>query len=125
MFKPKAVAAALPAQDFGRAKAFWADKVGLTPVSESDEEARYRIGQTEFLVFPSTGKASGDHTQMGFEVDDVQAAVTWLRDRGVVFEEYDMPGFRSVDGIVEMEGEKGAWFRDSEGNLVAVGEYGE
>ena len=125
MFKPKAVAAALPARDFGRAKAFWADKAGLTPVSESDEEARYRIGQTEFLVFPSTGKASGDHTQMGFEVDDVQAAVTWLRERGVVFEEYDMPDFRSVDGVVEMEGEKAAWFRDSEGNLVAVGEYSE
>jgi catechol 2,3-dioxygenase-like lactoylglutathione lyase family enzyme len=122
MFQPNNVVAAIPAQDFGRAKSFYADKLGLRPTQETDEEARYRVGQVEFIVFPSTGKASGDHTQMAFEVVDLEGAVRALRDNGVVFEEYDMPGFKSVGGIVDLEGEKGAWFRDSEGNLLAIAE---
>ena len=122
MFQPNTVVAALPAQDFERAKSFYAGKLGLTPTQETDEEARYRVGQVEFIVFPSTGKASGDHTQMAFEVEDLEDAVKTLRDNGVVFEEYDMPGFKSVGGIVELEGEKGAWFKDSEGNLLAIAE---
>jgi catechol 2,3-dioxygenase-like lactoylglutathione lyase family enzyme len=120
MFQPTAAMAAMPAQDFDRAKSFYAEKLGLEPVEESSEEARYRVGDQVFLVFPSTGKASGDHTQLGFEVDDLEASVKFLRERGVVFEEYDMPNFKSVDGIVELEGEKGAWFKDSEGNLIAI-----
>jgi catechol 2,3-dioxygenase-like lactoylglutathione lyase family enzyme len=122
MFQANSVVAALPAQDFERAKSFYTDKLGLSTIQETDEEARYRVGQVEFIVFPSTGKASGDHTQMAFEVEDLQSAVTILRDNGVVFEEYDMPGFKSVGGIVELEGEKGAWFKDSEGNLLAIAE---
>lgn len=122
MFQANTVVAALPAQDFERAKSFYTDKLGLSTIQETDEEARYRVGKVEFIVFPSTGKASGDHTQMAFEVEDLQSAVTTLRDNGVVFEEYDMPGFKSVGGIVELEGEKGAWFKDSEGNLLAIAE---
>ena len=122
MFQPNTVVAALPAQDFERAKSFYTDKLGLGTIQETDEEARYRVGQVEFIVFPSTGKASGDHTQMAFEVEDLEDAVKTLRDNGVVFEEYDMPGFKSVGGIVELEGEKGAWFKDSEGNLLAIAE---
>jgi catechol 2,3-dioxygenase-like lactoylglutathione lyase family enzyme len=122
MFQPNTVVAALPAQDFERAKSFYADKLGLRPTEETDQDARYRVGQVEFIVFPSTGKASGDHTQMAFEVEDLQSAVTALRDKGVVFEEYDMPGFKSVGGIVDLEGDRGAWFKDSEGNLLAIAE---
>lgn len=122
MFQPNTVVAALPAQDFERAKSFYADKLGLSAFQETDEEARYRVGQVEFIVFPSTGKASGDHTQMAFEVESLEDAVKTLRDNGVVFEEYDMPGFKSVGGIVDLEGEKGAWFKDSEGNLLAIAE---
>jgi catechol 2,3-dioxygenase-like lactoylglutathione lyase family enzyme len=120
MFQPTSVIAAMPAQDYERAKSFYADKLGMKPVEESDEEARYRVGATEFIVFPSTGKASGDHTQLGVEVDDLEDSVRTLRERGVVFEEYDLPDFKSVGGIVELEGEKSAWFKDSEGNLIAV-----
>jgi catechol 2,3-dioxygenase-like lactoylglutathione lyase family enzyme len=120
MFQPTAAMAAMPAQDFGRAKSFYADKLGLKPVQESDEEARYRVGTQEFFVFPSSGSASGDHTQLGFEVEDLEEGMRSLRDKGVVFEEYDMPGFKSVDGIVELEGEKAAWLKDSEGNLIAI-----
>jgi hypothetical protein len=83
------------------------------------------------VLFASTGAASGDHTQMAWEVDDIEVVVRRLRSRGVVFEEVDVPGLRTVDGIAEVEGnypssggvgERAAWFRDSEGNLLGIGQ---
>lgn len=116
------VYATIPASDLARAKAFYADKLGLKPSEERPEGARYRCGNGGFLLFESSGASSGDHTQLGWDVDDVEATVGQLRDRGVVFEEYDLPGFKTVNGIAEIAGEKGAWFKDTEGNLLAIGQ---
>jgi catechol 2,3-dioxygenase-like lactoylglutathione lyase family enzyme len=125
------VATRLPAQDLARAKAFYAEKLGLEPVEEREGGLRYIDGRGgEFAVFESTGTASGEHTQMGWEVEDIEATVAELRARGVVFEEYDLPGLVTVAGIAEIEGnyaskgigERGAWFRDSEGTLRAIGQ---
>ena len=88
----------------------------------------YRCGEGEFVLFESGGAASGEHTQMSWEVKDIEATVEWLRGRGVTFEEYDVPGLRTVNYIAEVrdsEGNlfgKGAWFRDSEGNLLGIGQ---
>lgn len=120
----------LPAQDLDRARAFYRDKLGLTPAEEREGGLRYLCASGEFHLFLSTGAASGKSTQIGFEVDDIHAVVADLRARGVVFEEFDVPGFEVVDGIVEVEGnypskatgERGAFFRDSEGNLLALGQ---
>jgi len=131
MLKDSHVATRLPAQDLERARAFYAEKLGLEPVDERPGGLRYRCGAGSFALFASTGAASGDHTQMGWEVDDIEAAVHHLRSRGVVFEEVDVPGLRTVDGIAEVEGnypssggvgERAAWFRDSEGNLLGIGQ---
>jgi catechol 2,3-dioxygenase-like lactoylglutathione lyase family enzyme len=125
------VATRLPAQDLDRARRFYADKLGLEPVDERPGGLLYRCGGTDFVVFRSTGVSPGTFTQMGWEVDDVEAAVAQLRRRGVEFEEVDVPGFRTRDGIAEIEGnypskgargERGAWFRDSEGNLLGIGQ---
>jgi catechol 2,3-dioxygenase-like lactoylglutathione lyase family enzyme len=126
------VATRLPAQDLDRARAFYAERLGLEPVDERPGGLLYRVaGGSEFVLFASAGAASGDHTQMAFEVADLQATVAALRARGVVFEEYDLPGMRTQDGIADIEGnypskgargERGAWFRDSEGNLLGVGQ---
>jgi catechol 2,3-dioxygenase-like lactoylglutathione lyase family enzyme len=124
------VATRLPAQDLNRARAFYADKLGLEPVEERPGGLRYVCAGGEFALFESAGAASGDHTQMGWEVDDIGATVTELRSRGVVFEEYDIPGLETVDGIADIEGnypskgtgERGAWFRDSEGNMLGIGQ---
>ena len=116
------VNATIPASDLERAKLFYAEKLGLKPAEERPEGLRYRCGGGEFLLFVSSGEASGAHTQMGWDVDDLEAAVSELRGNGLVFEEYDLPGFKTVDGIAEIAGEKGAWFKDSEGNLLAIGE---
>ena len=124
------VATRLPAQDLERARRFYAEKLGLEPAEERPGGLRYPLASGEFVLFASTGAPSGDHTQMAFEVDDIEAAVAELRRRGVVFEEYDVPGLSTVDGIAEIEGnypskgtgERGAWFRDSEGNLLGIGQ---
>ena len=125
------VATRLPAQDLERARSFYAEKLGLEPVEERPGGLLYRCGSGSFALFESAGAASGDHTQMGWEVADIDATVAALRARGVVFEEYDLPGLRTVDGIATIAGnypskggvgEKGAWFRDSEGNLLGIGQ---
>lgn len=125
MLDRAAVYATIPAQDLERAKAFYADKLGLKPEEERSDGLRYRCGGGEFLLFQSTGKSSGDHTQLGWDVEDLDAAVAMLRGNGVVFEEYDLPGFKTVNGIAELDDGRGAWFKDSEGNLLAVGQPAE
>ena len=130
MLKDGTVATRLPAQDLERARAFYAEKLGLEPAEKREGGLRYVCAGGEFALFESAGSAAGDHTQMGWEVDDVEATVRELRSRGVVFEEYDLPGLRTVDGIAEIEGnypskgsgERGAWFRDSEGNMLGIGQ---
>jgi catechol 2,3-dioxygenase-like lactoylglutathione lyase family enzyme len=131
MLENSDVATRLPAKDLERARAFYAEKLGLEPTEERPGGLRYRCGSTYFVVFASAGAASGTHTQMGWEVDDIEATVAALRERGVVFEEYDLPGLRTVNGIADVEGnypskggvgERGAWFRDSEGNLIGIGQ---
>lgn len=124
------VATRLPARDLERAKAFYRDKLGLEPIEERPGGARYRCGNSYFALFQSAGASSGTHTQMGWEVKDIEATVAQLRRRGVVFEEYDLPGFKTVNGIADIagnypskgSGEKGAWFYDSEGNLLGIGQ---
>ena len=122
MLDKAVVYATIPAQNLERAKSFYADKLGLKPQEEGPEGLRYRCGEGGFLLFESSGEPSGTHTQLGWDVDDIEASVATLRENGVVFEEYDMPGFKTVNGIAEIAGEKGAWFKDSEGNLLALGE---
>jgi catechol 2,3-dioxygenase-like lactoylglutathione lyase family enzyme len=121
----------LPAQDLDRARTFYAEKLGLEPADERPGGLLYRVGDTEFALFASGGRATGDHTQMGFEVEDLEATVAELKARGVVFEEVDVPGLRTRDGIADIEGnypsknasgERGAWFHDSEGNLLGIGQ---
>ena len=125
MLKITESAATLPAQDIARARKFYEQKLGLTPDEVGpDGGVVYKTGSTGFLVFPSMGKPSGDHTQLGLDVEDVEATVGELKKSGVKFEDYDFPGLKTQDGIAEMGpgGSKGAWFKDSEGNLIAIGE---
>src|SRR5688572_10568573 len=120
------VATRLPAQDLDRARRFYATKLGLEPAAERPGGMRYRPGNGDFALYASAGTAPGTFTQMAFEVDDLEAVVAELKRRGVVFEDVDLPGLRTTEGIAEVEGnypskggkgEPAAWFRDSEGNL--------
>ena len=131
MLEHSDVATRLPAQDLKRARSFYAEKLGLEPVEERAGGLRYRCGSGSFALFESAGAPAGTHTQMAWEVADIEATVAALRARGVVFEEYDLPGLKTVGGIAQVAGnypskggigEKAAWFRDSEGNLLGIGQ---
>lgn len=131
MLQGSRVATRLPAQDLERARSFYAEKLGLEPVEERPGGLLYRCGGAEFALFQSAGTASGDHTQIAWAVTDIEATVTELQARGVVFEEYQSPGLTTVNGIATVpgnypskggRGERGAWFKDSEGNLLSLGE---
>jgi len=76
----------------------------LEPVEERPRGLRYRCGDAYFALFESTGAASGNHTQMAWEVADIESAVALLRARGVAFEEYDLPGLKTVHGIADIGG---------------------
>jgi len=113
--------ATLPAQDIQRARKFYEQKLGLTPDAVMpDGGVVYRTGSTGFSVFPSQGKASGDHTQIALHVADVISTVGGLGKSGVRFDEYDRPGFKTEGGVADMVDDKGAWFKDTEGNLLGL-----
>ncbi|MGW1882648.1 VOC family protein [Streptomyces sp. NPDC001970] len=131
MFDSARVATRLPAQDLDRARRFYAEKLGLEPVDERPGGLLYRCGGSDFVLFRSTGASPGTFTQMAWEVDDIEAVTQELRRRGVVLEEVDAPGMKTVEGIAVIEGnypskgasgERGAWFRDSEGNMLGIGQ---
>ena len=130
MLEHSDAATRLPARDLARARAFYSEKLGLEPIEERPGGLRYRCGSSYFVLFESAGAPSGTHTQMGWEVADIESTVAALKRRGVVFEEYDLPGFKTMNGIADIEGnypskgtgERGAWFRDSEGNLLGIGQ---
>ena len=110
----------LPVEFIERAKAFYVDTLGLTVEFENEGGILLSAGGgTQVLLYPY-GRTKAEHTTASFRVDDVEATVRELRGKGVVFEEYDLPGLKTVDGIAEAYGMKGAFFKDSEGNIISV-----
>ncbi|UJA19688.1 VOC family protein [Thermoleophilia bacterium SCSIO 60948] len=131
LFENARVATRLPCADLERARRYYSEKLGLEPSDEREGGYLYRFGETEFALFQSTGLASGDHTQMGFEVEDLDALVADLRERGADLESYEFPGVEQREGILEIPGtypsknariERAIWLRDSEGNLIGFAE---
>ena len=110
----------LPAIDMARATKFYAEKVGAVPGESREGGSFFALGNSTFSIYPTPNPNRGGHTQMGLRVPDARAAVAELRSRGVVFEEYDLPGLKTVDGIADIGGGSAAWFKDTEGNTIGV-----
>jgi len=111
----------IPARDLGRAKRFY-EKLGFKPIEEGPEGAYYATGDTKFFLYESAYAGTNQATTAGWEVDDLDKEMSELRSRGVVFEEYDLPGIKTVNGIATVDSEKAAWFKDSEGNILNIAE---
>ena len=121
MLSQARVHATLPAQDLQRARAFYESVLGLAPASVAPGGVFYEAADgARFLLFPSSGRASGGHTQLGFTVNDIDAEVGALRAKGVTFESYDMPQFDAATSIATFPGTRSAWFKDTEGNLLGI-----
>ena len=116
----------LPAQNVARARAFYADKLGLKPYREHADHLYFEVGRTTFIIFPSTGAPSGTHDQLGFIVDDVESTVARLQSKGVTFETFPgPPGATMKNGIMDRGSMKAAWFKDTEGNLISIAEFSQ
>ncbi len=112
--------ATIPAKDLQRARRFYADKLGFEPAQEAPGGLVYRCKGSWFLLYPTQFAGTAQHTLGGWQTDNIQREVKELRGRGVVFEEYDFPGLKTVDGIASIGEDKAAWFKDSEGNILGI-----
>lgn len=121
MLRDAAIAPYIPVSDMNRARRFYQDTLGLKPKEEFGGGVVYECGQgTVFFMYKSAGAGTSKASCAFWQVDDVEAEVAGLKARGVVFEEYDMPGLKTENGIATGGGAKTAWFKDSEGNILAV-----
>lgn len=115
------VYAVLPAADLTRARTWWAERAGMEPNHEDPGGLWYACaGGTWVVITPSGFAGTARNTAVSFQVDDIAAVMADLRARGTVFEEYDLPGFRTEDGLFNQGGYHAAWFTDSEGNIVEI-----
>ena len=115
------IRAYLPASDISRARKFYEGKLGLRPKQEYAGGVIYECGKGSWVfMYPSAGAGTSKASTAFWAVDDVEAEVAALKARGVVFEEYDMPGLKTVNGIATAGNSKAAWFKDSEGNIMAI-----
>jgi catechol 2,3-dioxygenase-like lactoylglutathione lyase family enzyme len=121
MLNDSRVTANIPAADIDRARSFYAEKLGLTPVQENPGGLIYSAGGTYFFLYPTEFAGQAGHTIAQFHVADVAAEVSDLQSRGVTFEHYDLPGL-TWDGDVASAGDLGkmAWFKDSEDNVLCI-----
>jgi predicted enzyme related to lactoylglutathione lyase len=111
----------IPAKDVARARRFYEDKVGLKPKQGIAGGVVYEFGKGTACFLYQTDKAGTSKASQAFwQVRDIEAEVAALKARGVVFEDYDMPGEKSASGVVTAGGAKAAWFKDSEGNILAL-----
>lgn len=120
MLKARSVHPTIPVRDLDAAKAWYAEKLGLEPDHEAFDGAWYKVGDRDLLLYPSGFAGTNQATTAEFLVDDVPAAVADLRDRGVVFEEYDYPELKTVEGIATFGDQQTAWFKDGDGNILAL-----
>ena len=111
----------LPAQDLERARGFYHDKLGMEPEGTLDGMLMYRVGPAgRFALYETSNAGTAQNTQMCLISDDLAADMARLRDAGLAFEEYDFPGMKTVDGVLDSGESRTAWFRDSEGNFVCL-----
>jgi predicted enzyme related to lactoylglutathione lyase len=110
----------IPARDVARARKFYEEKLGFTPKEETAGGVVYEFGRgTACFLYPTPNAGSSSASQAFWDVADIEAEVAELKARGVTLETYDMPGM-DASGIMTAGGARAAWFRDSEGNIMAV-----
>jgi catechol 2,3-dioxygenase-like lactoylglutathione lyase family enzyme len=122
MLQKSPMYAYLPAKDVARARQFYEGKLGFVPKLE--EEAGGVVyecaGGTACFLYPTPNAGTSQASQAFWQVEDIEREVAELKARGVKFEDYDMDGEKSPSGVVTAGGAKAAWFKDSEGNIMAV-----
>ncbi|VTU13819.1 putative enzyme related to lactoylglutathione lyase [Variovorax sp. SRS16] len=121
MLKTSGLYAYVPAHDVERCRAFYADTLGLGPGRKAGPGYTFECAKgTAFFVYPTPNAGTNQASCAFWQVDDVEAVVAWLKGRGVVFESYPMPESAPGSNVYPNQGAKAAWFKDTEGNIMAV-----
>lgn len=121
MLKESPMYAYIPVADLERARQFYEQKVGLERGREMLGGVTYEFGKgTGCFMYPTPNAGTSRASQAFWQVDDVEREVAELKARGVTFEDYDMPGLKTKNGIATAGGAKSAWFKDTEGNIMAI-----
>ena len=111
----------IPARDVARARRFYEQTLGFDPGEETAGGVVYEFAEhTACFLYPTANAGTSRASQAFWQVDDVEREVAELKARGVTFEEYDAPGMKTRDGIATAGGARAAWFKDTEGNIMAL-----
>jgi catechol 2,3-dioxygenase-like lactoylglutathione lyase family enzyme len=123
MLANTSVTTMLPVIDMARARAFYEGRLGLKPGGfRPDGKFVYSVGGSTLALFPKPDGTKAEHTAISFQVTDIAKTVAELKKAGVAFEDYDLPGFKTVDHVCVLGAEKAAWFKDPEGNFLCIHE---
>ena len=123
MLANTSVTTMLPVIDMKRAREFYEGRLGLQPGRfKEDGKFVYSVGGSILALFPKPEGTKADHTAISFQVPDIAASIADLKRTGVVFEDYDFPGLKTVDHVCVLGAEKAAWFKDTEGNYLCIHE---
>ena len=123
MLSDSIVTTMLPVMDMERARKFYEGSLGLKPAGfKPDGKFVYVVGGTTLALFPRPDGTKAEHTAISFRVDDIMKSIEGLKRKGVVFEDYDFPDFKTVDHVCVLGSEKAAWFKDTEGNYLCLHE---
>jgi catechol 2,3-dioxygenase-like lactoylglutathione lyase family enzyme len=123
MLSDSAVTTMLPVMDMERARAFYEGCLGLKPGGfRPDGKFVYVVAGSTLALFPKPEGTKADHTAISFRVGDIAASIKELTRAGVVFEDYDFPGLKTVEHVCVLGAEKAAWFKDTEGNYLCLHE---
>jgi predicted enzyme related to lactoylglutathione lyase len=120
MLRDAPIRAYIPVSDISRARIFYEEVLNLKPKEEYAGGVTYECGGSELFMYPTPNAGTSKASQAFWQVADVEAEVTELKARGVKFEEYNMPGATMKNSILTGGGAKTAWFKDTEGNILAV-----
>lgn len=121
MLQDSPMYAYIPAKDLDRARQFYEGKLGFKPKQEINGGVAYEFGGgTACFLYPTPNAGTSKASQAFWSVADVDREIEALKAKGVVFESYDIPGEKSPSGAVSAGGAKAAWFKDSEGNIMAL-----
>lgn len=108
-------------RDLDRARRFYEDTLGLETTKQMDGEVlALKSGNTEVAVYRSEFAGTNKATALTFNVEDIDSEVRQLKDKGVSFEHYDMPGLEQRGDLYVADGMKTAWFKDPDGNILSL-----
>lgn len=123
MLSDSTVTTMLPVKDMARARAFYEGCLGLKPGGlKPDGKFVYMVAGSTLALFPKPEGTKADHTAISFQVPDIATSIEQLKHAGVVFEDYDFPGLKTVNHVCVLGAEKAAWFKDTEGNYLCIHE---